>query len=162
VSPLFRKLKMVQGEAPSDAEEIAMQSELARLSALPLAQLATEVMAKSFGPSGGSVDGAFPDSALVDPFLPASMRTQKVIVKRDRPTPGHERDTYWQLIALLRDGLQVVERAGLVRRELIHTTATTSTEMYRITRLGQDALESDEVERIIRAAAAMPGSAPGP
>jgi hypothetical protein len=153
MSPLFRKLKVFQGEDPTEADEAEMQAELARLSALALEQLAAAVLTETFGPSGHSVDGAIWDVQLVDPFLPESVRTQNV--KRDRPSAGHEEDVYWRMVRLLREGLQVLEHAGLVLREPV---GRVNSEKYRLTRLGRDALERGNVEQTIRARGSQPGS----
>jgi hypothetical protein len=61
------------------------------------------------------------------------------------PPPGHEEDPYWRLNALVREGVQVLERAGLV----LYQPRPPGLGTYRITRLGQEALQTNTISRII-------------
>ncbi len=128
----------------------ALQAEVARLEALPLAEVAVEVMTKGFGSggrgaddeqitvSGQNVDSGPDVSGIADRFVPEINRW------RGRG-PGDE--ALWnQLDRLVAEGVQQLELAALVRAQLHSASGSLD---FAATRLGRSALESGTVERIL-------------
>jgi hypothetical protein len=118
-----------------------MAAELQRLSALPLISLAAEIMARGFGPGGPGAAGR--PGSLEVPLSSAAPVNPKAIAARF--VPGYESraispESRWQLRFLMREGLQVLEHAGLVL--LIWDPH----EHYMATRLGRATLERGAVE----------------
>jgi hypothetical protein len=95
------------------ADEAAVQKDFQRLQALPVEQVAAEVMTRTFGPSGPAVDGEIRFDMVADGFLPSSIR-KEIYRLKDAPVPGRGFEAYWQLKALVREGFQVLEQKGLV------------------------------------------------
>jgi hypothetical protein len=125
------------------ADEAAVKAELQRLESLPIEQVAAEVMARTFGPSGPTIDGEIRANAIADGFLPDSIRTEIYRLK-DHPVAGHGFPEYWQLKTLVREGLQVLENKGLVVFE-----PSIKFPKYRATRAGFEAIQNDAVQRVI-------------
>jgi hypothetical protein len=128
------------------ADEAAVQKDFQRLRALPIEQVATEVMTRTFGPSGPAVDGEIRFDMVADGFLPASIR-KEIYRLKDAPVSGRGFEAYWQLKALVREGVQVLEQEGLV---LFVPSSFAPKQKYRATRLGIDALAQEAVDRVIR------------
>jgi hypothetical protein len=128
------------------ADEAAVEDDFQRLQALPIEQVATEVMTRTFGPSGPAVDGEIRYDMVADGFLPDSIRKQIYRLK-NHPVPGRGFEAYWQLKALVREGIQDLEQKGLV---LFVPSSIAPGQMYRATRLGIDALEHGAVDRVVR------------
>jgi hypothetical protein len=133
----------------------AMQAELARLNALPVEELAIEVMIRGFGPGGPGADdaaislgqanvGAGPTAGDISlRFVPDRGFTFPV------PTPDDVqlRDLLTRLVA---EGLQELEHASLVRCQ-VHTAMGTFD--WAATRRGRAALDRGAVEHVMRARA---------
>jgi hypothetical protein len=131
---------------------LAMRAELGRLSALPVEELAVEVMIRGFGPGGPGADddaislgqaniGAGPTAGDISlRFVPDRGFTFPV------PTPEDVqlRDRMTMLVA---EGLQELEHASLVRCQ-VHTAMGTFD--WAATRRGRAALERGAVEHIMR------------
>ena len=131
----------------------AMQAELGRLSALPVEELAAEVMIRGFGPGG---PGADDDAILLGQANIGAGPTAgdiSLLFVPDRgftfPVPAPEevqlRERMTRLVA---EGLQELEHASLVRCQ-VHTAMGTFD--WVATRRGRAALERGVVERVMRA-----------
>jgi hypothetical protein len=125
------------GNSPYSSSELA--SEIARLSALSIAQLASEIMTKGFTADyepGGSICEA---DGLVNLFCRPS-----------RPPKHHDVVLTGQLELrdLIAEGLQALDNAGLIRLE-----GRYSGEFYGVgyvtTRRGRSALASNAVEQAL-------------
>jgi hypothetical protein len=117
-----------------DARKAALEAEADRASALPLAQLAAEVMTKVFRVTEELrfEDGRYPGfGTLVSRFAPG--------------TSHHDEKLFQRFAELVGEGIQVLEHASLVRGPV----ATSGGDGYAVTRLGRAALERGAVERII-------------
>ena len=117
-----------------DARKAALEAEADRASALPLAQLAAEVMTKVFRVTEELrfEDGRYPGfGTLVARFAPG--------------TSHHDEKLFQRFAELVGEGIQVLEHASLVRGPV----ATSGGDGYAVTRLGRAALERGAVERII-------------
>jgi len=101
-------------------------------------------MERTFGASGPAVDGEIRANAIADGFLPEGIR-KEIYRLMDHPVAGRGFEACWELKALVREGLQVLEKAGLVVFE-----PSVNFPKFRATRLGTDALEQSAVERVIR------------
>jgi hypothetical protein len=87
------------------ADEAAVKKDFQRLQALPIEQVAAEVMTRTFGPSGPAVDGEIRFDMVADGFLPASI-PKEIYRLKDAPVSGHGFEAYWQLKALVREGVR--------------------------------------------------------
>jgi len=127
-----------------------VQKDFQRLRKLPIEQVSTEVMTRTFGPSGPAVDGEIRFDMVADGFLPTSIR-KEIYRLKDAPVSGRGFEAYWQLKALVREGVQVgvqvLEQKGLV---LFVPSSFPPKQKYRATRLGLDALMQEAVDRVIR------------
>jgi hypothetical protein len=128
----------------AQADQVTVETEFSRLRSLPIEQVAVEVMARTFGASAPAADGEIRANAIADGFLPDGIR-KEIYRLKDHPVAGHGFEAYWELKALVREGLQVLENAGLVVFE-----PSINFPKFRATRLGTDALEQGAVERAIR------------
>jgi hypothetical protein len=118
-----------------EANEQAFHREVERVGALPLAQLAAEVMRKSFTGTDGFITLAQAAGAFI--------------------ADGHEkgiddadRQAIYEIVA---EGIQVLEHACLVRM-IFHLDAGTSANYHwdvTATRLGKTALAQNDVERYL-------------
>jgi hypothetical protein len=121
-----------------EAADAAMLAEVERMEALPTIQMATEVMAKGFGP-GGPADA-------VPPAAPgASIRSIKKVFDRADSTDSALQRRLYDLVA---DSVQVLEHASLVRPEGV-VGEQQGLAFYSLTRRGRAALEHDAVERVL-------------
>jgi hypothetical protein len=132
----------------------AMRAEFDRLSALPLIDLAAEVMVKGFGPGGpGADDDAISlGQANISAGPTAGSIAQELVPDRGFtfPLPTVEDNKLEQQIAkLVAEGLQVLEHASLVRCQL-HTQMGALD--WAATRRGRAALERGEMHAILQAA----------
>jgi hypothetical protein len=134
-----------------DAVE-AVTAEIQRVSALPLPQLAAEVMMKGFGPGGpggpgtpGSLDAphmvtyrepAATAHTIAAEFTPALL-AQAVMNRNELRT---------RLTAIIAEGLQLLEHACLIRAE---SYGSTSSLCYLATRRGRAALERGDIARVL-------------
>jgi hypothetical protein len=134
-----------------------MQAELERLSALPLTELATQVMIRGFGPGGpGADDDAITlGQANVGAGPTAERITFEFAPERGFtfPLPTPEDFKLRERIAkLVAEGLQELEHASLVR--LQRHTAMGYLD-WAATRRGRAALERGEVQSILQRRSAL-------
>lgn len=131
-------------DADGDA---AVAAEIARLAALPLAELAAEVMAKGFGPDGPGAPGG--PGTIEAPALSAERVRLNEVAAAVSPAYTATSDAGEQLrIAdLVGEGVQALELAALVR-----VTWRGGTEDLRATRRGRAAQERGEVAALVTAA----------
>jgi hypothetical protein len=121
------------GKEQREARKAALEAEADRLSSLTLAQLAAEVMTRSFADVPRYDDnGGYPGfGQLVDRFAPGTSHRDEKLLQRFRELVG--------------EGLQVLEHASLVRGPV----ATSGGDGYTATRLGRAAMERGAVDRVI-------------
>src|SRR3954451_242282 len=123
----------------ADEDNAKLHAELARVDALPLPQLATEVMTRVFGPGGqGGEGGAVKLQDVAGAFNPAE------------GSFGIDDDALISLYKVTSEGVQVLEHAGLVRLEM--GTEPRGSVLYTWavpTRLGRLALERSSVDSVI-------------
>jgi hypothetical protein len=112
-------------EKASDAE--ANEAEFVRLSALPLDDLAAEVMAHVPTIELGAVGTGPTARELAKAMAPSRL-------KRESQLP---------MILIVREGLQVLEHAGLVCVDI--RPETTPEPEYSLTRAGQAAIDSGDI-----------------
>jgi len=130
--------------ATSDAREAtnaAFRGEVERLEALPIAQLAVEVMAKGFGPGG-----YLPDFVRREPYAVAAAHVSN-IVQMFEPKGARDADLSERLFEVVGEGLQVLEHESLIWGR---TVAEGFGIGYALTRRGRAALEADAVEQILQ------------
>lgn len=133
-----------QKKGQEQADQAAVQAELERLQAMPIEQVAAEVMTRTFVPSG-PFGGDLRANAVADCFLPDAMRRQPSRLL-NHPLTGHEGGPYWQLKPLVREALQVLEQKGLI---IFEPQAGGLPGNFRLTQLGTEALTQDAVGRVI-------------
>jgi hypothetical protein len=131
---------------------LAMQAELSRLSALPVEELATEVMMRGFGPGGpGADDDAISlGQANVGAGPTAGDISLRFVPDRGFafPVPTPEDVRLRELMTrLIAEGLQELEHASLVRCQ-VHTAMGSFD--WAATRRGRAALERGAVDHIMR------------
>jgi hypothetical protein len=120
------------------AENDQLRAEVERLGALSLQQLAVEVMAKGFGPGGLVPDGGGATSPMIaGQFNPV------------QSTFGIDDAASIQLHMIVKDGLQILEHACLVRVDLDVNGSGNYLMTWSATRLGQAALTRDAVARVL-------------
>jgi hypothetical protein len=129
--------------ASKDEENAKLHAELQRISALPLPQLASEVMRKGFGPDALGADGAAVKiQDLAGVFNPA------------QGSFGIDDDALRDMYNVVSEGVQVLEHACLLR--LVMSTEPRGSVLYQwalATRLGQDTLQLGSVERVLASGA---------
>jgi hypothetical protein len=128
----------------SDAREAAnaaFRAEVERLEALPMAQLAVEVMAKGFGPRG-----YLPDFVRREPYAVAAAHVRN-IAQMFETGGARDADLYERLSEVVGEGLQVLEHESLI---WARSTAEGFGVGYAPTRRGRAALEADAVEQALR------------
>jgi hypothetical protein len=113
-------------------ENEKLQAEVERLAALPLSQLAEEVMVKGFGTGGPAGDGSYSELASIAGAL--------------NPAQGSFLDdtllvTHFRVVA---EGAQLLEHAGLVRFE-VSSSGGIAHWSWTATRAGTAALQSSSV-----------------
>jgi hypothetical protein len=153
MSPMFgRKDEEKQGKQEQlEQWRSAMQAEFERLNALSLIELATEVMAKGFGPGGpGADDDAITlGQANADAGPTAELISVEFAPERGFtfPLPTPEDLKLRERIAkLVTEGLQELEHASLVRFQM-HTAMGHLD--WAATRRGRAALDRGDVESIL-------------
>jgi hypothetical protein len=130
-------------EAPAKAaggDVAQMEAELERLAALPLPELAAEVMSKAFGPDGPGGPGK--PGTIEDPTSSERVRMNE-IARAVTPLyagSGVGSEQQVRLTNLIAEGLQILENAALVR-----VSWRGGTEDYCATRRGREALERGEL-----------------
>jgi hypothetical protein len=125
------------GNSPYSSGQL--QSEIARLSALSIPQLATEIMTKAFTADYQPGDSLYDADSIVDVFCPPSR-------------PAKYRDVVLRAQLELRDliaeGLQALDHAGLIRLEGRYAGEFYSVG-YVTTRRGRSAVASNAVEQAL-------------
>ncbi len=129
-----------------EAENEKLRAELERISALPLQQLAAEVMVKGFGP-GGPADGSFAaPGTIAGAFNPAE------------GSFGIDNQALLDMGEVVVEALQVLEHACLVRM-----TVDGSGGVYHVyfgaTRYGKAALAQNAVEHVLGGGSLEPTAA---
>jgi hypothetical protein len=131
-----------------------LQSESERVAALPLVDLAAEVMVKGFGPgSRGTDDDAISlgqSNANAGPTADGiSYRFVPDWQSRSPSPTSEDWELRTRIAKLVAEGLQELEHASLVRCQM-HTSMGYLD--WAATRRGRAALDRDEVKSILRAA----------
>jgi hypothetical protein len=142
-SEMFRnKDKRAAANAALRAEEAAnaaLRAEVERLEALPMAQLAAEVMVKGF-----------------EQFGPYHSETAYSVAEKYAPEGsypyGADRDRLYQVVG---EAIQVLEHQSLIW--VSHVNESRHGVHYALTRRGRAALEDNAVEQALRGASAEPG-----
>ena len=125
----------------AEAANTAFGAEVERLEALPMAQLAAEVMARGFGPGG---------------YLPSLMQRKPHALERAyvsdvaamfKPAGARDAGLYDRLCGVVGEGLQVLEHESLI---WTCRTSESSGVGYVLTRRGRAVLEADAVEQTLR------------
>jgi hypothetical protein len=121
------------GEKKQDQDGgTGIEGEVERLSALPLPELASEVMTRGFGPDCPADDGRPSVRMIADLLVPGGVRL--------------EQGAYQGLNDLIGEGVQVLEHAGLV----LSTVWGGKGGLYFVaTRRGKTALERNTVDQAI-------------
>ena len=121
-----------------EAENDKLRAELARIEALPLKDLAVEVMNKGFGPGGPAADAPGAPQHIAGAFNPAE------------GSFGIDDQALEDMFVVVVEGLQVLEHAGLVRF-LIGGSGGVYDQFYTVTRLGRAALQEGTVAQMVGA-----------
>jgi hypothetical protein len=132
-------------EARSDAQaaaEAAFLAEVERLEALPMAQLAAEVMVKGFG-----TDGYLADFVQRNPNAEAIGVHAGNIAGMYKPKDARDAGLYKRLRQVVGEGVQVLEHESLIWAVNVREGSGAG---YLPTRRGRAALETDAVEQILR------------
>jgi hypothetical protein len=117
---------------PEQDGDTGIEGEVERLGALPLPELASEVMVRGFGPECPAHDGRPSVRMITDLLVPGGARL--------------EQGAYQGLNELVGEGMQVLEHAGLV----LSTVWGGNGGLYFVaTRLGKTALERNTVDQAI-------------
>jgi hypothetical protein len=122
------RVGILGGGGRRERDEMELRAELARLDALPLDDLADEVLRRVFGPDGRARDGVVPAEEAVVPFDPRGTGL----------FPGMPKDIREGHRELVEEGVQRLEQRGLV---LVRVTGRDQTKVaLRLTRAGRRAL----------------------
>jgi hypothetical protein len=129
----------------SDANEsanAALRAEVERLEALPMAQLAAEIMVKGFGPGG-----YLPDIMEREPHAVAPRVYVHNIAHMFEPEGARDYGLRMRLFEVVGEGLQVLEHESLVWARSLSESSGVS---YAPTRRGRAVIEADAVEQTLR------------
>jgi hypothetical protein len=123
----------------ADEDNAKLHAELARIDALPLPQLAGEVMTRVFGPGGqGEEGGAVKLADIAGAFNPA------------QGSFGIDDDALREMYSVVSEGVQALEHAGLVREIMSNEPRGSVLYPWALpTRLGRLALARNSVESIL-------------
>ena len=131
-----------------DEENAKLHAELERIQALPLNEIAAEVLEKAFSPGTPGADGkptTIPEVGL--PFNPAE------------GSFGIDDQALVDMGFVMAEAVQVLEHACLVRMEVAGSGGVYGSN-YRTTRLGQQALTAGTVKKILDAGGPATGVQP--
>lgn len=137
----------------------AMQAEYERLYAMPLPDLAAEVMARAFGPGGpGHNDAAITVAHDSNYTGPTVLAISELFVPDfnwgwEEQGPD-DRNLREQIVKLVAEGLQVLEHASLVRCQIHHAMGTFD---WAATRYGRAVLEQGQVQAVVQGSRGTPG-----
>lgn len=123
------------------AAHAAALAEVERLEALPLSQLAAEVMTRGFGPGGPA---ASPPGGVVQARKIVSVYT---IVKTFDSLDLRDGELEERLSVLVAEGVQALEHGALIF--LSFGGSSIDRCQYALTRLGRVALQTNAVERVL-------------
>ena len=145
----------VEEQAGEPTSGAGLDADLARLSALSLPQLASEVMAKGFSADYDPGDRGRGVDALVEQYSPSppfKLGDNSFRAQRQAQAESHDPDSAGakrlQVRDILAEGMQALEKASLVY--LTEIWAGDATHLaYKTTRLGRAALQQNAVERIV-------------
>ena len=130
--------------AASDAKEAAnaaLRTEVERLEALPMAQLAAEVMIKGFGPGG-----YLPQFMEREPHAAArGVRVENIARTFEPELIARDLDLRQRLFEVVGEGLQVLEHESLIWVRNVSQVEVG----YAPRRRGRAALEADAVEQTL-------------
>ena len=144
------KDKRVTATDRKEGANAALRAEVARLEALPMAQLAAEVMVRAFGP--GTDTGAYHRGItlkvhgmgfIAREFAPEGADIGKYL--------KYDKDLMGRLHRVLAEGLQVLDHQSLI---CVYPDGDATG--YTLTHRGRAALEADAVEQALRGASAEP------
>ena len=145
------------GRKQDESEKLNPQLDavLERLSALPLPQLAAEVMTEGFSSDYDPSDTGRTVAVIAAGFCPTpqlrlrdtTVRAQKRAFK-EASDPTSTQSKSLQLQDLVREGLQALEKASLVQPKTTNQGEATMVG-YVTSRLGRDALENNAVDRAL-------------
>jgi hypothetical protein len=117
-------------------ENAKLNAELDRISALPLPDLAAEVMTKGFGPDGPGAEGPAQIANIAGEFNPA------------QGSIGIDDQALIDMYVVVAEGVQFLEHACLLRIEVAGSGGVYGMNVMA-TRLGRAALEQNKVEHVI-------------
>jgi hypothetical protein len=119
-----------------DEENAKLNAELDRISALPLPQLAAEVMAKGFGPGGPGEKGPTGIGTVAGVFNPAQISV------------GIDNEALIVMYRVVAEAVQMLEHAVLVRCDVSGSGGVYGM-AWSSTRAGDQALSENGVERAL-------------
>jgi hypothetical protein len=131
-------------ESATESREDVLRAAGDRLEALSMAQLAAEVMAKTFGPEGPGADRKVTVDGAPFGAGPTVGAIVSEFVGYDKWDQAKRVDSLERLKRLIAEGLQTLEHAALIRAQN-HSGILN----YALTRSGEAALEQHTVERIL-------------
>ena len=151
MSPLFgRKTEEPPEQRPADQWEQTLRAELDRLNALPLEQLAADVMTTEFGRADADPDAITVAGGNIHAGPHVYAISTRLMATRgiDFPVgPMKDRELQEAIVRLVAEALQRLEHAALVRVQ-VHNPAQSGPD-YAITRHGRAALERDDIESVL-------------
>jgi hypothetical protein len=135
------------GRGDRNAEAGVLDAEIERLDRLPLPALATEVMARAFGP-GAEWEDPEEEVTVGGPNVDAGATVVGIAATMapGGSTKGADERTRLRLQRLVAEGVQALERAALVRPQM--HTAMNSLD-YTPTRLGRKVLAAGAVAQVV-------------
>jgi hypothetical protein len=125
----------------NQAAHAAALAEVERLEALPLMQLAGEIMTRGFGPGG-------PGASRPGVVYGRKVISVYAIARTFDPDPLRDRELEERLNVLIAEGVQALEHGALVF--LSSADQGLDRSQYALTRLGRSALQNNAVERVLR------------
>jgi hypothetical protein len=133
-----------RSESAPESRDDVLRAAGDRLEALSMSQLATEVMAKAFGPEGPGADRKVTVDGAPVGAGPTVSAIVSLFVGSDKWDQAKRVDSWERLKRLIAEGLQTLEHAALIRAQN-HSGILD----YALTRSGEAALEQHTVERIL-------------
>ena len=124
-------------DATRQAHGASVRADIERLGALPLPQLAQEVMVRVFGPGGPGAGGSADYQETLKPFDPTDTGI----------FPGVAEELQVPLVELVEEGMQQLTNSALVVVPL--RGGDIMRPRYRLTRAGRAALESGDIATCI-------------
>jgi hypothetical protein len=130
-----------------NAEVAELEAEIERLDQLPLAVLATEVMAKAFGP-GAEWEDPEEEVTVGGPTARAGATVSEITTEMapEGSTKGADERSWLRLQRLVAEAVQVLEHAALIRPQ-VHLAIEGLD--YTPTRLGRTVLAAGAVAEVV-------------